>query len=78
MNWKFILSKLRPNNLVDLFVDLIIQMMELWAVVRAFIIMLLIVMVIVLYVDQRLIPDYELFLKTIGDFNENTWDSSSN
>lgn len=58
-----ILRKIHPQNLLDLFVDAVILMMEIWAVLRVALIMLLVVATMILYVVER----------TSCEYNETKW-----
>jgi len=69
MKWKVILRKLHPENLVDCLVDTIIWMMEAWAIIRAIIIMMLVVIVLSINI-QKLLPDYDTIQKWIGEEHE--------
>ena len=64
MEWiKRILKRIHPQNLLDLFVDAVLMLMEIWAVLRVALIMLIVVASIILYAVER----------TSCEYNETKW-----
>jgi len=54
MEWiKRILTKIHPQNLLDMFIDAVLLMMEIWAVLRVILILLLVVATIILSAVER-------------------------
>lgn len=66
MDWKRILKNLHPQNLLDFFVDAVLLLMEIWAVLRVVLILLLVVATIVLYAVEG----------KANEINETTSDST--
>lgn len=66
MDWKRTLIKLHPQNLLDFFVDAVLLLMEIWAVLRVVLILLLVVATIILYAVEG----------KANEINETTSDST--
>ena len=65
MDWiKRIIKKFHPQNLLDLFVDAVLLLMEIWAVLRVALIMIIVMASIILYAVERATCEY----------NETKWD----
>ena len=59
MEWiQKILRKIHPQNLLDLFVDAVLLMMEIWALLRVALILLIVVASIILYAVERASCEY--------------------
>ena len=59
MEWiRKILRKIHPQNLLDLFVDAVLLMMEIWALLRVALILLIVVASIILYAVERASCEY--------------------
>lgn len=67
MDWKRIKIKLHPQNLIDLFVDAVLLLMEIWAVLRVVLILLLVMATIILYAVER----------STCEYNETKWYEST-
>jgi lysylphosphatidylglycerol synthetase-like protein (DUF2156 family) len=68
MRWKIIIRRLHPANLIDCLVDIILSLMEAWAVIRAVIILALVLVTIVVNLQSIINCDFVKELK-----NENSW-----
>lgn len=59
MEWiKKITKRIHPQNLLDLFVDAVLLMMEIWAVLRVALILLIVVASMILYAVERASCEY--------------------
>lgn len=64
MEWiKKITKRIHPQNLLDLFVDAVLLMMEIWAVLRVVLILLIVIASMLIYTVERV----------SGEYDENKW-----
>jgi len=67
MDWIKRIKKFRPQNLIDLFVDAVLLLMEIWAVLRVVLILILVMATIILYAVER----------SKCEYNETQWYEST-
>jgi len=64
MRWKRILKKLKPNQIVDIFIEVVLEILNAWALIRTVLVLALVLTVVI----SNLITDTEQFK---GLINEN-------
>lgn len=66
MRWKRIIRKLRPEQLVDIFIEIILEILDAWAILRTLIILAFVLVTILssTFTDEQ---------KSKGSLNESSW-----
>lgn len=63
MRWKRILKKLKPDQLVDIFIEIVLEILNTWALIRTVLILALVLTVVI----SNLITDSEQFKGSIDE-----------